>query len=58
VLLALLEYQAVVSGQPGNLALMDYPLGQIETRRRDLYQQLAWAVNQLSLATMAGVKAA
>jgi hypothetical protein len=50
LLLALLEYQSGwVTGQPGNLALMDYPLGQIGMQQRGLYQQLAWAVNQLSI---------
>ncbi len=50
LLLALLEYQSGwVSGQPGNLAILDYPLGKIETQRDGLYQQLAWAVNQLSI---------
>lgn len=50
LLLALLEYQSGwVSGQPGNLAILDYPLGKIETHRDGLYQQLAWAVNQLSV---------
>ena len=50
LLLALLEYQSGwVYGQPANLAVTDYPMGVIETKRKGLYQQLAWAVNQLSI---------
>jgi murein DD-endopeptidase MepM/ murein hydrolase activator NlpD len=50
ILLALLEYQSGwVFGQPGNLANTDYPMGIIEAKRKGLYQQLAWAVNQLSI---------
>ena len=50
LLLAILEYQSGwVSGQPGNLAVQAYPLGMIETNKDGLYQQLAWAVNQLSI---------
>lgn len=50
LLLAILEYQSSwVSGQPGNLAVQAYPLGMIETNKDGLYQQLAWAVNQLSI---------
>ena len=50
ILLALLEYQSGwVYGQPNNLAQLDYPMGIIESNRKGLYQQLAWAVNQLSI---------
>ncbi len=50
ILLALLEYQSGwVYGQPSNLALTDYPMGVIESNHKGLYQQLAWAVNQLSI---------
>jgi LasA protease len=50
LLLALLEYQSGwVYGQPTNLSLYDYPIGKIETQRKGLYLQLAWAVNQLSI---------
>lgn len=50
LLLAILEYQSGwVSGKPRNLVLQNYPLGVIETNKDGLYQQLAWAVNQLSI---------
>jgi murein DD-endopeptidase MepM/ murein hydrolase activator NlpD len=50
LLLALLEYQAGwVYGQPANFALRDYPMGKIDLQQKDLYQQLAWAVNHLSV---------
>jgi LasA protease len=50
LLLGLLEYQSGwVYGQPTNLATTDYPMGKIETNRKGLYQQLAWAVNHLSI---------
>jgi murein DD-endopeptidase MepM/ murein hydrolase activator NlpD len=50
LLLALLEYQSGwVYGECGNLAQQDYPLGHIILNRKGLYQQLAWAVNQLSI---------
>lgn len=49
LLLALLEYQSGwVYGQPANLAVQDYPMGKIELQRKDLYSQLAWAVNLIS----------
>jgi len=50
LLLALLDYQGHwVTGQPGNVAEKEYPLGHIERRYKGLYPQLAWAVNQLSI---------
>jgi len=50
LLLALLEYQAGwVYGQPGSLAQRDYPMGYIDFNRKDLYKQLSWAVEQLSI---------
>lgn len=50
ILLALLEYQSGwVYGQPTNLAVTNYPMGNFETKSKGLYQQLAWAVNQLSI---------
>jgi len=50
LLLALLEYQAHwVYGQPGSLAERDYPMGYIDLNRKDLYKQLSWAVEQLSI---------
>jgi hypothetical protein len=49
LLLALLEYRAHwVHGQPTNLAETYYPLGILERERRGLFQQLTWAVGQLS----------
>lgn len=50
ILLALLEYQAHwIYGQPGSLAERDYPMGYIDLKRKDLYKQLSWAVEQLSI---------
>jgi murein DD-endopeptidase MepM/ murein hydrolase activator NlpD len=50
ILLALLEYQSGwVYGNPSNLLQDEYPLGKIDLRRKGLYLQLAWAVNQLSI---------
>lgn len=50
LLLALLEFQSGwVYGQPANLALQDYPIGKIDLNQKGLYQQLSWAVNQLSV---------
>jgi len=49
LLLALLEYQSGwVYGQPSSLAARDYPMGNIDLQHKDLYQQLAWAVNYIS----------
>lgn len=50
LLLAMVEYQAGwVYGQPGNLALTDYPMGYINRDKKGLYKQLSWAVQQLSI---------
>lgn len=50
LLLALVEYKAGwVYGQPGNLALTDYPMGYINREKKGLYKQLSWAVQQLSI---------
>ena len=50
LLLALLEYQSGwVFGQPANLAQRDYPMGLVDIGRKDLYKQLVWAVNHLSV---------
>ena len=49
MLLALLELRAHwVTGQPSNLAERYYPLGNMDARKKELYPQLAWAVDQLS----------
>ena len=49
LLLALLEYQSGwVYGQPSNPLQEDYPMGKVDISMKDLYSQLAWAVNQLS----------
>lgn len=50
LLLALLEYQSQwVYGQPGNQEQIDFPLGKIDLAEKGLYNQLVWAVNQLSI---------
>ncbi len=50
LLLAILEYQSGwVYGQPGNLAVSEYPLGKFDSVQHGLYLQLAWAVDQLSI---------
>jgi len=50
LLLALLEYQSGwVSSYPENLAVRDYPFGQIDLDQKGLLHQLKWAVNQLSI---------
>ena len=50
ILLALLEFKAHwVFGQPENLAETYYPLGVLDRERRDLYSQLNWAVDNLSI---------
>jgi murein DD-endopeptidase MepM/ murein hydrolase activator NlpD len=50
LLLALLEYQSGwVYGTPTNALQEDYPLGKVGLSMKGLYQQLAWAVNQLSI---------
>lgn len=49
LLLSLLEYQGGwVLGQPRSLSQTDYPLGYINIDDKGLYDQLVWAVNQLS----------
>ena len=49
LLLALLEYQSGwVYGQPTDLLHTDYPMGKVDISRKQLYLQLAWAVNELS----------
>jgi hypothetical protein len=50
LLLALLEYQSGwLSGQPGNLAQQEYPLGFVHLERRGLYKQMTWAMQRISL---------
>lgn len=50
LLLSLLEYQSGwVTGQPTTPAATDYPLGYIDPLSKGLFQQLSWAVSQLSL---------
>jgi hypothetical protein len=52
LLLALLEYQShwVLGDETDlNFAQRDYPMGVIDVKRKGLYRQLAWAVNQLSI---------
>jgi LasA protease len=50
LLLALLEYQSGwVYGQPTDLLHTDYPMGKVDISRKQLYLQLAWAVNELSI---------
>ena len=50
LLLSLLEYQSGwVYGQPANFLSEDYPLEQVDLRKKGLYAQLVWAVNQLSI---------
>lgn len=50
LLLSLLEYQSHwVYGEPANLAVTDYPMGFIDLQHKGLYNQLAWAISQLSV---------
>ena len=50
LLLALLEYKSHwVYGQPRNLAETEYPMGMVKLEQKNLYQQLSWAVQQLSI---------
>jgi LasA protease len=50
LLLALIEYEGGwVYGQPSNPKQEDYPLGKVDLSLKDLYSQLAWVVNQLSV---------
>ena len=49
LLLSLLEYQSGwVYGQPQTQEAEDYPLGYINNQEKGLYNQLVWAVNQIS----------
>jgi murein DD-endopeptidase MepM/ murein hydrolase activator NlpD len=49
LLLALLDYEAHwVRGKPENSFRTDYPMGQENYHNKGLYEQLAWAGNQLS----------
>lgn len=50
LLLSLLEYQSHwVTGQPGNLAETEYPLGWYDINTRGLFKQLNWLIEQLSI---------
>ena len=50
ILLSLLEYQSHwVYGEPANLKEEEYPMDAVDARERGLYNQLVWAVNQLSI---------
>jgi LysM repeat protein len=49
LLLALLEYESGwVYGEPGTARAETFPLGLVDDREKGLYNQLVWAVNQLS----------
>ena len=50
LLLAILEYKSHwVYGTPDSLAKIDYPMGFVDFNKKGLYQQLSWAVSQLSV---------
>ena len=50
LLLALLEYKSRwVYGTPDSLSKIDYPMGYVDFNKKGLYQQLSWAVSQLSV---------
>jgi LasA protease len=50
LLLALLEYQSHwVTGQPGNLAEENYPMGFLDVNNQKLFAQLSWAARQLDI---------
>jgi hypothetical protein len=50
LLLALLEYKSHwVYGQPSGLAETEYPMGMVKLEYKNLYHQLSWAVQQLSI---------
>lgn len=50
LLLALLEYNSHwVTGQPQNQNQVDYPMGLVNLNKKGLYQQMVWAVDQLSV---------
>jgi LasA protease len=49
MLLALLEYESgMVYGPPADPQKIDYAMGKIDLREKGLYNQLTWAVSQLS----------
>lgn len=50
LLLALLEYHSGwVYGQPATAEQKEYPLGRVDLKEKNLYNQLIWTVNQLSI---------
>ena len=50
LLLSILEYRSHwVYGQPANNIDKQYPLGKIDTGKKGLYFQLAWAVSQMNV---------
>lgn len=50
LLLAILEYESHwVYGTPDTLSKIDYPMGYVDFNKKGLYQQLSWAVSQLSV---------
>ncbi len=50
LLLAVVEFQSKwVYGQPSNLAEIDYPIGWKQFEYRELYKQLTWAIQQVSV---------
>jgi LasA protease len=50
LLLAILEYKSHwVYGNPDSLSKIDYPMGNVDFNKKGLYQQLSWAVSQLSV---------
>ena len=50
LLLAILEYKSHwVYGTPDSLTKIDYPMGFVDFNKKGLYQQLSWAVSQLSV---------
>jgi murein DD-endopeptidase MepM/ murein hydrolase activator NlpD len=49
ILLALLEYESGwIYGTPENSDQIDYPMGLVVLREKGLYQQLTWAMSQLT----------
>ncbi len=50
LLLALLEYQSGwVYGQPIDMLHTDYPMGKVDNYSKQLFKQLVWAVNEISI---------
>jgi LasA protease len=50
LLLSLLQYQSNwVFGQPASLSQTEYPMGYYDHKNKDLYNQVVWAANQLSI---------